>query len=152
IQGQEQTLLIPDPPAWILSFQFPISQFLCGYFFDSIDPSSVKLVSMQAAFSGAKSSVGGPARPSALAVLRLPKKVEFVGRLVFSAPVMQARCRFLFVATGSDDFGYRAVGRAEFQRALPRFGNDRTAIGLDFSDIAVAILDFDAPMVDAWTG
>src|SRR5215813_2995907 len=60
--------------------------------------------------------------------------------------------RFRLVATGPDNFGNRAVGRAEFQRALARFGNDRTTVGLDFRDIAVAILDFDAPMVDARTG
>src|SRR5262245_22307345 len=60
--------------------------------------------------------------------------------------------RFRLVTTGPDNFGNRAVGRAEFQRALARFGNDRTTVGLDFRDIAVAILDFDAPMVDARTG
>ena len=62
------------------------------------------------------------------------------------------RLRFRLVATGPDNFGNRAVGRAEFQRALARLGNYRTSAGLDFRDIAVAILDFDAPMVDARTG
>jgi hypothetical protein len=61
------------------------------------------------------------------------------------------RLRFRLVATGPDNFGNRAVGRAEFQRALARLGNYRTSAGLDFRDIAVAILDFDAPMVDART-
>src|SRR5262249_13132083 len=60
--------------------------------------------------------------------------------------------RFRPVATGPDNFGNGAVRRAEFQRALARFGNDRTAAGPDFRGIAVAIVDFDAPMVDARTG
>src|SRR5262249_15342326 len=60
--------------------------------------------------------------------------------------------RFRLVATGPDNFGNGAVPRAEFQHALAGVGNYRTTVGLDFRDIAVAILDFDAPMVDARTG
>src|SRR5262249_42038150 len=52
------------------------------------------------------------------------------------------RLRFRLAETGPDNFGNRAVGRAEFQRALARLGNYRTSAGLNFRDIAVAILDF----------
>jgi hypothetical protein len=55
--------------------------------------------------------------------------------------------RFRLVATDPDNFGNRAVGRAEFQRTLARFGNDRTPVGLDFCARQVL---FAGPFTVAW--
>src|SRR6185312_6615660 len=55
----------------------------------------------------------------------------------------------VLVTADADDLGDRAVGRAELQGALRHVGDDGAAILLDRRDIGVAILDLDAPMMDA---
>src|SRR4051794_24321413 len=64
----------------------------------------------------------------------------------------QVGLRLLPVAAGAHDLGDGAIGGAEFESTFAAIGDDRAAIRLDRLDRGLAILDLDAPMVDAGTG
>jgi hypothetical protein len=55
----------------------------------------------------------------------------------------------LLISPASDDFGKRAVRRAEFQRPFVRLREDRAAVLLDRFGKGRFVRDLDAPMMDA---
>src|SRR5712691_1129456 len=74
------------------------------------------------------------------------------GRRVAAAASRALPLRLLLIPPGADDFRNGAVGSAEFQGAFAGSGQDGAAAGLDLGDGGVAIVDLDAPMVDAGAG